>query len=155
MKTATSQPLQSPLARQLEYEVRTEFDVPAVVSGVRRFCAALHAGELATAHVATAASELANNLWQHTSRGGHIRLQALQRAGEQGVELRAEDDGPGIPDPALAMSDGWSSSGGMGCGLPGVRRLMDAFELHTTPGVGTCVKAIKWWPSPRNPQPAA
>lgn len=134
--------------RSVVFEVRAEFDVPAVIAGVRRFCSKLQAGELATAHVATAASELANNLWQHTCGGGRIVLRPLQRPGEVGVELRAEDDGPGIADLALAMTDGWSSIGGMGCGLPGVQRLMDDFDLRSEPGCGTQVLARKWWPSP-------
>ena len=64
--------------------------------------------------------------------------------GKLGVEITATDDGPGIPDVGLAMQDGFSTSGGLGLGLPGVRRLMDEFEIHSTFGKGTRVKARKW-----------
>jgi serine/threonine-protein kinase RsbT len=56
----------------------------------------------------------------------------------------AEDEGPGIPDVALAMQDGFSTSGSLGLGLPGARRLMDEFELRSEPGRGTTVTMRKW-----------
>lgn len=142
-----------PAAAQRVLTVRHECDVAPVIAAAQRFCAAQGASAVMAAHVATAASELANNLWLHAERGGRISLLALARgpadaAGqvpERGVELRAEDDGPGIADPRLALTEGWSSAGGMGCGLPGVQRLMDDFELDTALGRGTRVVARKWW----------
>jgi len=125
--------------------VTSEFDVATVVETALRFCADLGAMPVHAAHVATAASELANNLWMHSSQGGRIGLYALRSACGAGVELVAEDEGPGIADLALAMSDGYSTGGGLGCGLPGVRRLMDEFELKSLPGRGTRVLARKWW----------
>lgn len=95
-------------------------------------------------YVATSVSELANNLFLHTARGGAIILVALRREGEVGVEVVAEDDGPGIPDVELAMQDGFSTTGGLGGGLPGVERLMDEFKITSTVGVGTRVVARKW-----------
>lgn len=128
-----------------EFEVRSEFDVAAVIAGTQRFCLRHGASAVLAAHVATAASELANNLWLHATHGGWIRLSLRSRGGQRGIGLTAEDDGPGIADPALALTEGWSSSGGMGCGLPGVQRLMDDFDLHTAPGTGTRVVTCKWW----------
>lgn len=125
--------------------VASEYDVAAVVVLARRFCADLGASAVCSAHVATAASELANNLWMHSSHGGRIGLRALQSPRGPGVELLAEDEGPGIADEALALSEGYSTGGGLGCGLPGVRRLMDDFELDSAPGRGTRVLARKWW----------
>ena len=128
------------------FEVRSELDVSAVIAGTQRFCAAHGGSTLFAAHVATAASELANNLWMYAARGGRVRLLRLDdAAGRRGVALLCEDDGPGIADAELALTEGWSSGGGMGCGLPGVRRLMDEFELDTQPGRGTRVRALKWW----------
>jgi serine/threonine-protein kinase RsbT len=126
-------------------QVANEFDVAAVVVLARRFCADMGASPVCAAHVATAASELANNLWMHSSHGGRIGLRALQSPRGAGVELLSQDDGPGIADVALALSEGYSTGGGLGCGLPGVRRLMDEFELESAPGRGTQVLARKWW----------
>jgi serine/threonine-protein kinase RsbT len=97
-------------------------------------------------YVATSVSELANNLFFHTPRGGRITLTALRRDGEIGIEVVAEDDGLGIPDVGLAMQDGFSTSGGLGGGLPGVERLMDEFEITSAAGAGTRVVARKWQP---------
>ena len=97
-------------------------------------------------HVATGVSELANNLFSHATRGGRITLAALRREGEIGIEVVAEDDGPGIPDVERALQGGFSTSGGLGGGLPGVRRQMDEFEIRSTVGVGTRIVARKWQP---------
>lgn len=99
-----------------------------------------------TFHVATSVSELANNLVFHAAQGGTITLVAVSRNGEIGIEVIAEDDGPGIPDVTLAMQDGFTTSGGLGGGLPGVQRLMDEFEITSTVGVGTQIVARKWEP---------
>lgn len=139
----TAGSVQGPVATH--FDVRSEFDVAAVIAGAQRFCLALGSNAVFAAHVATAASELANNLWLYAERGGRLHLRRLSRAGQAGVELVCEDDGPGIADPALALTEGWSSGGGMGCGLPGVRRLMDEFELDTALGRGTRVLTRKWW----------
>lgn len=126
--------------------VGSELDVAAAVLAARQFCAALGATPVCAAHVATAVSELANNLWMHSSRGGDVALRALAAPRGAGVEVLVQDQGPGIADVALAMSEGYSTAGGLGCGLPGVRRLMDEFELDSAPGRGTRVLARKWWP---------
>lgn len=128
-----------------QFQVQGEFDVAAVIAGATRFCKAHGASPVFAAHVATAASELANNLWMYAHRGGQVRLALLQRGPQRGVELVSQDDGPGIADPALAMTEGYSTGGGMGCGLPGVQRLMDEFHLDTSSHTGTRVTARKWW----------
>jgi len=91
----------------------------------------------------TAASELARNALEHGG-GGLGEISTPRTAGRTGVRLIVEDDGPGIPDVALALTDGASRAGGMGMGLPGARRLVDAFELWSEVGVGTCVTVEKW-----------
>lgn len=125
-------------------QVQRETDVPQVVAAAHQFCTAHGLSALAAAHVATAASELANNLWMHAQHGGCVSLRWLDMPQRSGVELCASDDGPGIADLALAMQEGWSSGGGMGCGLPGVQRLMDDFCVQSAPGQGTVVRAHKW-----------
>ncbi len=91
----------------------------------------------------TAASELARNALEHGG-GGLGEVCAPLTPGRTGVRLVVEDDGPGIPDLALALTDGYSRARGMGMGLPGTRRLVDAFELWSEVGVGTCVTVEKW-----------
>ena len=96
--------------------------------------------------VAVAVSELAGNLFFHATRGGTISLVSLGREGEIGIEIIAEDDGPGIEDLELVLQDGFSTTGGLGSGLPGAKRLTDEFEITSTPGVGTRIVARKWQP---------
>jgi len=94
----------------------------------------------------TAASELARNALEHGG-GGLGEVCSPETVGRAGVRLIVEDDGPGIPDIALAMTDGVSgvSGGGtLGMGLPGARRLVDSFEVWSEVGVGTCVTVEKW-----------
>lgn len=91
----------------------------------------------------TAASELARNALEHGG-GGLGEISTPRTAGRTGVRLIVEDDGPGIEDTALALTEGASRTRGMGMGLPGARRLVDAFELWSEVGVGTCVTVEKW-----------
>ena len=98
----------------------------------------------ATYDVATSVSELANNLFFHAACGGLITLVSITRNSEIGIEVIAEDYGPGIPDVNLALRDGFSTNRGLGGGLPGVERLMNDFEIASTVGVGTRVVARKW-----------
>jgi serine/threonine-protein kinase RsbT len=94
--------------------------------------------------IATAISELARNIVSY-ARHGEIRLLA-QNSGKPGIVIVASDNGPGIEDIRQAMRDGFSSSGSLGLGLPGVRRLMDEFEIASELGKGTTVIAKKWKP---------
>ena len=93
--------------------------------------------------VATAISELARNIVSY-ARKGEIQLNTVQGSGRQGILIIASDDGPGIRDIRQAMRDGFSTSGSLGLGLPGVRRLMDEFEIASEPGRGTIVTVKKW-----------
>lgn len=93
--------------------------------------------------VATSISELARNIVSY-ARKGEIQLNVVQGSGRQGIVIIASDDGPGISDIRQAMRDGFSTSGSLGLGLPGVRRLMDEFEIASEPGRGTIVKVKKW-----------
>jgi hypothetical protein len=93
--------------------------------------------------VVTAISEVAGNIWRHAGRG-RIELSAADKAGRVGIAITATDRGEGIADVTAALSDGWSSGGGMGLGLPGARRLMDEFEISSGPGRGTTVTMARW-----------
>lgn len=95
--------------------------------------------------IATAISELARNIVTYAKKG-QIALKAVSNGTRQGVSIVASDQGPGIPDIRQAMRDGFSTSGSLGMGLPGVRRLMDEFEITSQLGQGTTVAARKWKP---------
>jgi serine/threonine-protein kinase RsbT len=93
--------------------------------------------------IATAISELARNIVSYARRG-EITLKSVQASSRQGISIIASDSGPGIHDIRQAMRDGFSTSGSLGLGLPGVRRLMDEFEIASEPGRGTIVTVKKW-----------
>jgi len=126
--------------------VTEEFHIAQARQAAKALMEAIGFKPVATYYVATSVSELANNLFFHTTRGGTITIVALRRNGQSGVEVIAEDDGPGIPNVKLAMRDGFSTKGSLGGGLPGVERLMDEFEITSTVGVGTRIVARKWQP---------
>ncbi|MDQ7999359.1 MAG: anti-sigma regulatory factor [Pseudomonadota bacterium] len=110
---------------------------------VRSLCQQLKFSLVEQTKMITAASELGRNTLTHGG-GGRMHWALLNRALRQGLQLRFEDEGPGIPDIALAMSDGFTSGGGMGLGLPGSKRLVSEFDLQSSPGRGTCVSVIRW-----------
>lgn len=75
---------------------------------------------------------------------GQICIEKLFENGKSGLKLIAIDSGPGIKDIRQVMQDGFSTSGGLGAGLPGVKRLMDEFDIKTSIGEGTEIQAVKW-----------
>jgi serine/threonine-protein kinase RsbT len=93
--------------------------------------------------IAAAISEIARNILMYAKRG-EITLRVVPNGDRHGVEVIARDQGPGISDIARAMQDGYSTSGGLGLGLPGARRLMDEFEVTSVVGQGTTVTMKKW-----------
>jgi len=98
--------------------------------------------------IATAISELARNIVSYAKKG-EIILQPLHNSHGSGISIVASDNGPGIPDIRLALRDGFSTSGSLGLGLPGVRRLVDEFQIISSIGQGTVVKVTKWRPDHR------
>lgn len=93
--------------------------------------------------IATAISELARNIVSYAQKG-EIRLKGIHASSRAGILVVASDRGPGIADIRQALRDGFSTSGSLGLGLPGVRRLMDEFEIASQPGQGTVVTVKKW-----------
>ena len=91
----------------------------------------------------TAVSELARNPVVYGG-GGYMDWEIVEKDLRSGVRLTFRDEGPGIPDIKLAMTDGWTSGGGLGLGLTGAKRLVDEFELDTAPGQGTRVTITRW-----------
>ena len=93
--------------------------------------------------IATAISELARNIVMY-AREGEIIVRLIRTAEKQGVVVIARDQGPGIADIRQTLLDGYSTSRSLGLGLPGVRRLMDEFEIESQIGMGTVVTIKKW-----------
>ncbi|HLR03496.1 MAG TPA: anti-sigma regulatory factor [Virgibacillus sp.] len=94
------------------------------------------------ARIATAISELARNIYLYTD-GGKISVEQIDTLEHKGLSVIASDSGPGIEDISRVMEDGYTTSRGLGAGLPGVRRLMDEFDIKSNSGEGTEVKALK------------
>jgi serine/threonine-protein kinase RsbT len=93
--------------------------------------------------IVTAASELARNTIIHGG-GGQATIELVSDGIRRGIRLAFEDNGPGIPDIALAMKDGFSTGGGLGLGLSGAKRLSNEFSISSTPGLGTRIVITRW-----------
>ena len=93
--------------------------------------------------IVTAASELARNIINYGG-GGEMALQPLADGPRKGLKLVFSDKGPGIPDIALAMKDGYTTGGGMGLGLGGAKRLSSEFHIESQVGAGTRVTITRW-----------
>ena len=127
-----------------ELPIRTGDDVVRVRQQVRVVAAKSGLSLVDQTKVVTAASELARNALVHGG-GGLARVDVVTSAlGRNGIRVGFTDDGPGIADIDLALTDGWSSGDGLGLGLSGARRLVDEFELTSKPGGGTSVVVVKW-----------
>ena len=123
--------------------LRSEQDIVAARQVVRQLTQQLKFSLVDQTKMITAASELARNTLVH-GHGGQMRWELLDDSLKRGLRLHFEDQGPGIPDMKLALTDGWTSGGGMGLGLPGSRRLVNDFEIDSAPGTGTRVSITKW-----------
>jgi serine/threonine-protein kinase RsbT len=131
------------LVRQETLPIRSSADVVAVRQKVRAWAAELRFSLVDQTKLVTAASELARNTLDH-GRGGEVRLELLEEPPRRGIRLVFEDRGPGIPDVALAMKEGYTTGNGLGLGLGGAKRLVNEFEIASTPGQGTRVVAVRW-----------
>jgi serine/threonine-protein kinase RsbT len=127
-----------------ELPIRTGNDVVRVRQQIRAVAARSGLSLVDQTKLVTAASELARNALVHGG-GGVARVDVVTSGtGKPGVRIGFTDDGPGIADVDQALTDGWTSGGGLGLGLPGARRLVDEFELISKPGSGTSVVVVKW-----------
>ena len=124
-------------------EIRTSTDVVQVRQSVRTLAAGLGFSLIDQTKVVTAASELARNTLEHGG-GGTARLEFVTQGVKKGLRLTFEDQGPGIPDVKLALTDGYTTGGGMGLGLSGSKRLVNEFDIVTKVGEGTRVTVTKW-----------
>lgn len=121
----------------------SEADVVRVRQAVRTAAVTAALSLVDQTKLVTATSELARNTLVYGG-GGHVMIELLDRDRRRGVAVEFVDEGPGIADVELAMTDGWTSGSGMGLGLSGAKRLVDEFDLETEPGRGTTVRVTKW-----------
>lgn len=131
------------VTQQQTYELRSDPDVVLARAGVRDWARQLGLSVVDLTKVVTAASELARNAIVHGG-GGVMYLQIINQGERRGLRLTFLDQGPGIPEISLAMRDGFTSGRGMGIGLPGAKRLVNEFDLSSTPGEGTSVTVVRW-----------
>ena len=133
-------------ARVVE-ESRVELSLPTdnamAISLARRLADQAGFDEVGQSLFATAVSELATNVLRYGG-GGEVLLRLIEEPGRQGVEVVAQDHGPGIRNIERAMQDHYSTGRSLGLGLPGVKRIMDEFTIDSKPGVGTLCIARKW-----------
>ncbi|ASS89996.1 MAG: anti-sigma regulatory factor [Bacillaceae bacterium] len=123
--------------------IMNEWDIVAARQLGRHAAKELGFGAVDQARITTAISELARNIY-HYANGGKIYIDKIEEKEKKGIKITASDHGPGIPDIRKAMEDGFTTSGGLGAGLPGVKRLMDEFYIDSKTGEGTVVQVVKW-----------
>jgi serine/threonine-protein kinase RsbT len=123
--------------------LRTDEDVVRMRQAVREYLVAVGFSLIDQTKMITAASELGRNTLRYGG-GGEAHIQKVVNGSRRGVTLSFIDQGPGIADVELALTDGYTTGNGMGLGLSGARRLADEFELDTAPGAGTTVRISKW-----------
>ena len=131
----------------INVEIAHESDIVHARQAGRNMAKRLGFGTIMQSRIATSISELARNIYLFAGKGT-ISIATVERNRKQGVQITAADEGPGIPDLRKAMEDGYTTIGALGAGLPGVRRMMDEFEIHSKIGKGTRVVAIKWCEPP-------
>jgi serine/threonine-protein kinase RsbT len=129
--------------RSGEVPVLSEQNIVTSRQLVRALCQQLKFSLVDQTKMITAASELTRNTLTHGG-GGRMRWELVEREGRQGLQLHFEDEGPGIADVKLALTDGWTTGRGMGLGLPGSKRLVNEFLIESAPGRGTRVSITKW-----------
>jgi serine/threonine-protein kinase RsbT len=126
-----------------ELPLRNEHDIVLGRQAVRRMCQQQGFSLVDQTKMVTAASELARNTLIYGG-GGMLKWAMLDEGARRGLRLSFEDQGPGIPNLELALTDGWSSGTGLGLGLTGTRRLVNEFDIESTVGVGTRVIIARW-----------
>jgi serine/threonine-protein kinase RsbT len=124
-------------------DCRTDADVVHVRQTVRTWATELGFSLVDQTKLVTAASELARNTLRYGG-GGTVTLEALENGVRKGLRLVFADQGPGIADLTLALTDGYTTGGGLGLGLSGSKRLMNEFDIVSAPGQGTRVTVARW-----------
>ena len=123
--------------------IEKEQDVVPFRSRVKEYAVKIGMGLVNQTKLITAASELVRNMLKYAG-GGQVLIEAINQGRENGIRLTFRDKGPGIPNIALAMKDGFSTGKSLGVGLPGAKRLVNEFDIKSIVGEGTTVTIIKW-----------
>jgi serine/threonine-protein kinase RsbT len=113
-------------------QIREQMDIVRARAEAKKLAGQIGFGLGDQTRLATAVSELARNVLQYAGEG-QCQISDISSTTELGVRIAVEDHGPGIPDITRAMQDGFSTSGGLGAGLPGTQRLMDSFHIESCP----------------------
>ena len=135
--------MEMPAPREARVEVRSDADVIAARQKGREIASDLGFSATELTMIVTAISELARNIVRYAGHG-EVRLKIERNHAASAVVVIATDEGPGILDVQKALQDGFSTSGGLGLGLPGVKRLMDDFQIESAVDKGTTITAKKW-----------
>lgn len=131
------------MSSELNVPIRSEADLVTARLRGREMASTLHFSSSELTLIATAISEVTRNILSYAG-SGELDLRLVRQGQKLGVSIIARDRGPGIPDLFSAMQDGYSTSGGLGLGLPGSKRLMDEFDVASEVGKGTTVTMTKW-----------
>jgi serine/threonine-protein kinase RsbT len=129
--------------KEIHVAINTDQDIIAARQEGRSLAIALGFSSGDATLIATAISELARNIVTY-AKFGEVRLSVIHNSARLGIQLVAHDTGPGILDIPQALRDGFSTSGSLGLGLPGVKRLVDEFEIVSELNRGTTVTAKIW-----------
>ena len=124
-------------------EIITEWDIVAARQLGRNEAKAIGFGAVDQARITTAISELARNIYLY-ARAGEVTIERISEGVRVGIRITAADKGPGINNIKKVMEDGYSTSGGLGAGLPGVKRLMDTMDIQSSVEKGTIIIIEKW-----------
>lgn len=123
--------------------IKDDADIYVAAQRAKKFARELHFDEVSRSRLGTVTLELARNALVHGG-GGEMVLRRLCAGGRVGLEMLVADNGPGIKDLEQAMTDGYSTTGGLGTGLGAARRLSDEFEIDSQPGGGTRILIRSW-----------
>ena len=124
-------------------KIEKEQDVVPFRNRVKEYAVKIGMSVVNQTKLITAASELVRNMLKYAN-GGETRIEVISEGRNSGIRLIFEDKGPGIEDITLAMKDGFSTGKSLGIGLPGAKRLVNEFDIKSSPGEGTTVSIIKW-----------
>ena len=123
--------------------IQCEYDIITARKTGRIFSKHLHFDSINQARIITTISELARNIYRYAGTG-QISFEPIEETIKAGLKITASDQGPGIKDISNAQKLGYSTSGGLGAGIPGVKNMMDEFYIESSPGNGTRVTVVKW-----------
>jgi serine/threonine-protein kinase RsbT len=135
--------MRAPVSKTEVLPIAASSDIVLIRQEARKWAVELGFSLVDQTKMITAASELARNSLDYGG-GGIVRLQIVENGTKRGLQLTFQDEGPGIPDIELALTDGYTTGKGMGLGLGGSRRLVNDFEISSSAGQGTRVTITRW-----------